>query len=75
MVAVYRAYTHDSPLLQCVSPGLSCVPLSWIHLSDLHFGHGDAHHRWDQQLVLDELSQDIPQAIARFEFRRRAQSW
>lgn len=39
---------------------------SWIHLSDLHFGHGDTHHRWDQQLVLDELSQDIPQAIARF---------
>jgi hypothetical protein len=34
---------------------------TWLHLSDLHFGRHDAHQRWDQQLVLAELSRDIAQ--------------
>ena len=24
----------------------------WLHLSDIHFGHGDAGHGWNQKLVL-----------------------
>lgn len=36
------------------------VLFSWIHLSDIHFGHGDTEHRWDQKLVLDQLKQDFP---------------
>lgn len=31
----------------------------WIHISDIHMGHGDAAHGWDQRLVLDELKRDI----------------
>jgi hypothetical protein len=38
------------------------VLFSWIHLSDIHFGHGDTEHRWDQKLVLDQLKQDLQKA-------------
>src|SRR5262245_39196481 len=31
----------------------------WIHLSDIHFGHGDAGHGWDQELVMSALRRDI----------------
>lgn len=34
------------------------VLASWVHVSDLHFGHGDAGHQWNQQRVLDELRID-----------------
>lgn len=32
---------------------------SWIHISDMHFGHPDISHRWDQTLVMDRLLVDI----------------
>lgn len=32
---------------------------SWIHLSDLHFGHGAPTHQSDQKIVLDALAADI----------------
>lgn len=32
---------------------------SWVHLSDIHFGHGDAEYGWDQQLVLEALLDDL----------------
>ncbi|MCA9622980.1 MAG: metallophosphoesterase [Myxococcales bacterium] len=32
---------------------------SWLHLSDLHAGHGDAGHSWDQESVLRALEADI----------------
>lgn len=32
---------------------------SWVHVSDLHFGHGDESSRLDQQLVLNSLRNDI----------------
>jgi predicted MPP superfamily phosphohydrolase len=35
----------------------------WIHLSDIHMGHGDAAYGWDQRLVLDELRRDIDRQI------------
>jgi hypothetical protein len=34
------------------------VLASWIHVSDLHFGHGDASHQWNQKRVLEELLVD-----------------
>lgn len=38
--------------------------VSWLHLSDIHFGHGDAGYGQDQALVLDALLRDLPRAIA-----------
>jgi 3',5'-cyclic AMP phosphodiesterase CpdA len=41
------------------------VPLfAWLHLSDIHTGHKDASHRWDQALVLDVLRKDIAERIS-----------
>jgi predicted MPP superfamily phosphohydrolase len=31
----------------------------WIHLSDIHTGHGDRAYGWDQGLVLAEIVRDI----------------
>jgi len=33
--------------------------VSWLHLSDLHFGHGSTSHRYNQQRLLAALSQDV----------------
>ncbi len=38
---------------------------SWVHISDIHFGHGDAGHQWDQPLVLDDLRRDIREVLSR----------
>jgi formylglycine-generating enzyme required for sulfatase activity/3',5'-cyclic AMP phosphodiesterase CpdA len=35
------------------------VLFAWIHLSDLHFGYGDAEHQWDQRLVLGAVRKDV----------------
>lgn len=35
---------------------------SWVHLSDIHFGHGDKSHGWDQELVLARLAEDLAAA-------------
>lgn len=35
------------------------VLFSWIHISDLHFGHGDAAHSSDQVLVTTDLRRDV----------------
>ncbi|WP_437680877.1 metallophosphoesterase [Sorangium sp. So ce131] len=40
------------------------VLFSWVQLSDIHIGHGDEEHRWDQKLVLDRLREDLPKAMA-----------
>ncbi|APR86272.1 Hypothetical protein A7982_11621 [Minicystis rosea] len=40
------------------------VLFSWIHLSDIHIGHGDAAHGWDQKLVLKVLHDDVEHLIA-----------
>jgi len=34
---------------------------SWIHLSDIHVGHGDTSHGWNQRLVLEALRRDVGQ--------------
>jgi hypothetical protein len=36
------------------------VPLfTWLHLSDIHAGHGNVEHQWDQTLVMDSLRRDL----------------
>ncbi|MFY0527693.1 metallophosphoesterase family protein [Archangium gephyra] len=37
---------------------------SWLHLSDLHFGHGDITYGWDQKTVLSLLKSDVEKARA-----------
>ncbi|TKD12187.1 metallophosphoesterase [Polyangium fumosum] len=32
---------------------------TWLHLSDVHFGHPNVSHRWDQKLVLAALRDDL----------------
>lgn len=45
---------------------MTSTPLfSWLHISDLHFGHGSAGHRWDQRLVLETLQKDAASLTAR----------
>lgn len=36
---------------------------SWIHISDLHFGHGDAAHSSDQALVTTDLHRDVASVL------------
>ncbi len=38
---------------------------SWVHLSDLHFGHGNAAHGHDQRLVLAALQEDAKALLAK----------
>ena len=42
--------------------GLAKV-FSWLHLSDVHFGHGDQAHRWSQDYVTDALLADLNSAL------------
>ncbi|WP_437916531.1 metallophosphoesterase [Sorangium sp. So ce302] len=37
---------------------------SWIHISDIHVGHGPEDHRSDQLLVLGQLKGDIERMLA-----------
>jgi predicted MPP superfamily phosphohydrolase len=38
--------------------------LTWLHLSDIHFGHGrEARHRVDQQIVCDEILRDAGEMV------------
>ncbi|MBI5056837.1 MAG: metallophosphoesterase [Nitrospirae bacterium] len=39
--------------------------LSWLHISDIHFGHGFASDKWDQKLVLNKLLEDVANAKTR----------
>jgi predicted phosphodiesterase len=36
---------------------------SWLHLSDMHYGHGDSSYGWDQRTLFSHLEQDIKRAI------------
>ncbi|MCP4662860.1 MAG: metallophosphoesterase, partial [bacterium] len=48
--------TQDRPLL------------TWLHLSDLHFGHGPTEHGWNQVLVLDTLKTTVKEARSKGEW-------
>ncbi len=37
---------------------------TWLHLSDIHIGHGGASHEADQRLVLGALRDDVAKQIA-----------
>jgi 3',5'-cyclic AMP phosphodiesterase CpdA len=37
--------------------------LTWLHLSDLHFGHGPTQHSWDQVIVLDTLRATVEEGM------------
>lgn len=39
------------------------VLFSWLHVSDLHFGHGSTSHRWDQALVMKALCEDVATVV------------
>ncbi len=37
---------------------------SWVHLSDVHVGHGDESHVEDQKLTLQEVERDLKRLVA-----------
>lgn len=37
---------------------------AWLHVSDIHLGHGTTSWKYDQKEVLEELVADIPAALA-----------
>lgn len=39
------------------------VLFAWIHLSDIHFGHGSVSHQWDQRWVLELLRRDMGELL------------
>ena len=60
------------PRWLCVARMLCCAApmaigerylFTWLHLSDLHFGHGDARHGWNQKTVLSLLAKDVAKAL------------
>jgi len=48
---------------------------SWIHLADLHFGHGDAAYQNEQKLVLRTLAEDIPKQVAEIGKSMARENW
>ena len=53
-----------APIEQSGKPTRRAAPnepitlFSWLHLSDLHFGHGSSSHGWDQVLVTQAIIRD-----------------
>lgn len=48
-----------TPAAPPIMPSTQGTLFSWIHISDLHFGHGDAGHSSDQVLVTTDLRRDV----------------
>jgi predicted MPP superfamily phosphohydrolase len=46
------------------------ILFSWVHLSDIHAGHGSTTHGWDQKRVLARLRQDIELCVKDPQFPR-----
>src|SRR5262245_52882081 len=44
--------------------------LSWLHLSDIHVGHGDQQNQADQDVTLQEIVEDAQHQIGDFLPRR-----
>jgi hypothetical protein len=51
------------------------ILFSWLHLSDIHVGHGSATHGWDQMLVLQRLREDIEHCLHDMERRFPCYPW
>lgn len=43
--------------------GGELVLMSWLHVSDIHFGHGSAGHQWDQKLIASDLRRDLAEVL------------
>src|SRR4051812_18724184 len=46
------------------NPSYQRVLFSWLHLSDIHFGHGDDTHQSSQQRIVSDLLVDVRQLLA-----------
>ncbi len=46
------------PAVHVLLPG-ETVLTSWIHVSDIHFGHGTTGYQWDQKLLVADLQRDV----------------
>lgn len=44
---------------------MSSSSLTWLHVSDLHFGHGDANYRFDQRGVTNGIVSNAEQMTKR----------
>ncbi|WP_375768529.1 TIR domain-containing protein [Archangium gephyra] len=57
---------HPIARLDCRGGRTLLKPIiSWLHLSDIHFGHGSAAHGWNQHLVLSCLQADLTRVRTR----------
>ena len=36
---------------------------AWVHVSDVHFGHGKPGHQWDQQMITADLLRDLAEVM------------
>jgi hypothetical protein len=48
------------------------VLFSWVHLSDIHVGHGDAGHAKDQSAVMETLHRELPSLTKKASLRPAA---
>lgn len=48
----------NAPTETLVSPTVNEI-ITWVHLSDIHFGHPDSGHSSDRKLVLKKLIEDL----------------
>lgn len=53
------AYSRQTPVPTAADAPQDEILFSWLHLSDLHFGHPNVGHGMDQLLVLKQLEADI----------------
>jgi tetratricopeptide (TPR) repeat protein len=54
-----RVRGSAAPVVKAADDADPALLFSWLHLSDIHFGHGDAQHRWDQKLVVEQVLADL----------------
>lgn len=65
MAAAQKARPVNTPDQTRTEGAKDTTIFAWAHISDLHFGHGDARHGHDQALVLQELQADLSRAADR----------
>ncbi|MCB9701893.1 MAG: metallophosphoesterase [Myxococcales bacterium] len=46
-----------------VRPASEQVLTAWVHVSDIHFGHGKPSHQWDQQLITADILRDLREVL------------
>jgi tetratricopeptide (TPR) repeat protein len=59
-VAAVKRFEHAAAAPPIAGASAHAKALTWVHLSDLHFGHGaDAACRFDQKLVMRAICRDL----------------